>query len=663
MEDENSRNTSHSDDFEDDEGLEDEEDTLDEEEALDRDLDEADELAMLQDDAEMSIEELRRKYGLADDGEGSDGVSSSTAAASKTQYYESYARSERTVVSSSSDAAGSSCSVSVRSEVVASSSGLENLIEPSEEVLDEEQDADYIPPDQYKKDVRVGSEYQVQVPDTTQESAAQRGIIHNEDAARGPQLWQPPASLSASQLDKFLLECGTVPTVPASLQNGPSYDEPDSSTGSSQKENGHVYKRRAEPDSTTLNAHAMAAQRRTNVSNPPDDENALYAKSTSDCMCFSKMESSSACFAVKIAVIIALLYASSAGQNVINKIALQHFPYPLTIALVTFVNNVIYCVPLARIMGVKPVELGLKQIVLRVGPIAAGRTFGVVASYFGLWKVSVAYMQTLKSTSPLFTVLIARLMLREQQSWWVYASLTPVVAGVGIASATEHRFNTFGFAMALVSTATFALISVFAKKVFKDTGIHPTTLLSYNSRLAVTILLPLWLATDARRMWMSHHNRMTSDSDRPVDLHFAGLMAVSGFLGFMGSICTFILIDDLSALSYAVTNTARRVSVIAFSLMVLHSQVTPLNVGGMLMAVLGLFLYNRASKCTKSPKTAQVAPTAEPCMAPVEAEKNTSLPTSMSAHSLLDLPGDVSFLPQGPHFDKHERAMSFAMPV
>lgn len=58
---------------------------------------------------------------------------------------------------------------------------------------------------------------------------------------------------------------------------GPSYDEPDSSTGSSQKENGHAFKRRAEPDSTTLNAHAMAAQRRTNVSNPPDDENALYA--------------------------------------------------------------------------------------------------------------------------------------------------------------------------------------------------------------------------------------------------------------------------------------------------------------------------------------------------------------------------------------------------
>ncbi|KAH7694721.1 hypothetical protein AAVH_38228, partial [Aphelenchoides avenae] len=71
-----------------------------------------------------------------------------------------------------------------------------------------------------------------------------------------------------------------------------------------------------------------------------------------------------------------------------------HFPYPLTIALVTFVNNLIYCIPLARIMGVKSVGLGPKQIVLRIGPIAVGRTFGVAASYFGLWKVSVAYMQT-----------------------------------------------------------------------------------------------------------------------------------------------------------------------------------------------------------------------------------------------------------------------------
>ncbi|KAH7703409.1 solute carrier family 35 member E1 [Aphelenchoides avenae] len=141
-------------------------------------------------------------------------------------------------------------------------------------------------------------------------------------------------------------------------------------------------------------------------------------------------------------------------------------------------------------------------------------------------------------------------------------------------------------------------------------------------------------------------------------------MAVSGFLGFMQSICTFILIDDLSALSYAVANTARRMSVIAFSLMVLHNPVTPLNVGGMLMAVVGLFLYNRASKCTKSPKVSQVAPNAEPSMTPCEAEKNTTLPTSMSAHSLFDLPGDVSFLLQGPDtFGKHERAMSFAMPV
>lgn len=66
---------------------------------------------------------------------------------------------------------------------------------------------------------------------------------------------------------------------------------------------------------------------------------------------------------------------------------------------------------------------------------------------------------------PLFAVLCARIVLKEKQTFRVYLSLAPVVAGVLIASLTELSFNFAGLLSSLCSTATYSLLNVYVKRV------------------------------------------------------------------------------------------------------------------------------------------------------------------------------------------------------
>ena len=89
---------------------------------------------------------------------------------------------------------------------------------------------------------------------------------------------------------------------------------------------------------------------------------------------------------------------------------------------------------------------------------------------------------------PLFVVILSRLILRERQTWQVYLSLFPIIAGVFIATVTELSFDLVGLLAALFSTFLFSLQNIFSKKVLKEHEIHHLRLLQVMAQLALVSL-------------------------------------------------------------------------------------------------------------------------------------------------------------------------------
>ncbi|CAD6197464.1 unnamed protein product [Caenorhabditis auriculariae] len=277
------------------------------------------------------------------------------------------------------------------------------------------------------------------------------------------------------------------------------------------------------------------------------------------------------------------------------------YSYPMTLALSNLMAVPLCAGVLMSFWHIKKVTLSPAQNRRYLYPIAIGKALAVGSAYFSLWKVPVSYAHTVKASMPLFAVFLSRFLLRERQSYRVYVSLLPIVAGVVVASATELSFSASGLISALFSTFVYSFLNILVKKLLKESDMHPIQLLALNSQLAALFFFPFWFCRDALTIMGNLASGELSESPEsmPPDLWMIFVLICSGFLSFLQNVCAYSLIHELTALSYAVCNATKRITVIGSSLITLHNPVTGANIFGMLLAVFGVFCYNRAKQMDK----------------------------------------------------------------
>lgn len=211
----------------------------------------------------------------------------------------------------------------------------------------------------------------------------------------------------------------------------------------------------------------------------------------------------------------------------------------------------------------------------------------VILGLVSLNYVAVSFTETIKSSAPIFTVIISRFLLGEHTGLYVNLSLIPVMGGLALCSANELSFDLRGFIAALATNLTECLQNVYSKMLISGDSFKytPAELQFYTSIASVVVQIPAsLLLVDLREVAATTTN---------VDL---ALYILNGVFFHFQSITAYVLMDYISPVTHSVANTAKRAFLIWLSVLLFGNPVTMLSGLGTCTVIIGVLLYNKAQQ-------------------------------------------------------------------
>jgi solute carrier family 35 protein E2 len=207
----------------------------------------------------------------------------------------------------------------------------------------------------------------------------------------------------------------------------------------------------------------------------------------------------------------------------------------------------------------------------------------VVLGLVALNYVAVSFTETIKSSAPIFTVIISRLILGETTGLFVNLSLVPVMGGLALCSWNELSFDLRGFLAALATNFTECLQNVYSKMLISGERYRytPAELQFYTSISAMVVQIPVsFLLVDLSGI-LNNKSYILAYILNGIFFHFQ-------------SISAYVLMDYISPVTHSVANTAKRAFLIWLSVMLFGNEVTILSGFGTSVVILGVLLYNKA---------------------------------------------------------------------
>ena len=175
---------------------------------------------------------------------------------------------------------------------------------------------------------------------------------------------------------------------------------------------------------------------------------------------------------------------------------------------------------------------------------------------------SVALFQTVKASSPIFTVAACATILKQRFSTKTYASLVPIVLGFAIAFSGDLSAsnNKAGLAYCALSCGLQVAINMYIKSAYDDPKGTETPL---EMQLRVNIV-----ATIAALAIKALFHSPLQAASLPLLLITDRRVALNGVLYFCENVCAYSVNARLAQLPYAVTDTLRRLFITMAALFV-----------------------------------------------------------------------------------------------
>lgn len=303
---------------------------------------------------------------------------------------------------------------------------------------------------------------------------------------------------------------------------------------------------------------------------------------------------------LKVGTYFALWYLFNIGYNIYNKQALNVLDFPWTIATIQMATGLLYFLPLWATGARKAPKLSGSDL-KTLFPIAICHTGVHVGAVIALGAGAVSFAHIVKASEPVVTCAVNAVLLKEILPMKVYATLLPIIGGVGIASMKELSFTWLSLGSAMLSNVSSSLRGVLSKKTMsgKQIGenLDAQNLYAVLTLMSTFILLPLMLAMEGTGFISAFKSLVTAGDFTNKSL--STLLLLSGATYYLYNEVAFLALGKVNPVTHAVGNTIKRVVIIIASVVAFK---TPMSTGSMIgssIAIFGTLLYSLAMNASK----------------------------------------------------------------
>ncbi|KAH9246210.1 hypothetical protein BASA81_016244 [Batrachochytrium salamandrivorans] len=270
---------------------------------------------------------------------------------------------------------------------------------------------------------------------------------------------------------------------------------------------------------------------------------------------------------------IVVWYAASVVCNTSAKrLLFSYAPLPLWVSLFQFAMAVLvlklylHVISKSSSSTTTATNLGLstpnqRQVFTK---LAVAYTLGFVFVNSGYLAVTVSLAETLRSAEPLFSVLLAKLMLKDEPiSLLTALTLLPIVFGGVLSSAGDASFTLSGLMFVSCSNVMFALRSVYTKQL-KLAGYTGNAIQTFYevSKFGLGMLLIVCLGSEVAFVGMGLP-QYTLQYNFPILLadsqQVAWLLISNGLTYAAYNQMSFLVLSMVTVVTHAVGNSCRRI--------------------------------------------------------------------------------------------------------
>lgn len=286
-------------------------------------------------------------------------------------------------------------------------------------------------------------------------------------------------------------------------------------------------------------------------------------------------------------------YALNVVYNIVNKKVLNVLPAPLIVGSIQFGIGALYCA-LVWLLKFRPCPKLTKEGTKAVTSVGLYHMLGQLASMIALGAGPVSFTHIVKAVEPLFSAVVSGFYFNKWMPPQVYATLIPVVGGVGYACMKELNFSWLAFAAAMSSNLFFALRAVLSKSALQSGKAAGTNLTAPNMFGLVTITaflisIPVALIQEGSgfsAIWSAALGQVESKTQ------LIRAIFVSGLFHYLNNEVMYMALGSVHPVTLAVGNTMKRVFILVASVLVFRNPVTVQAGIGSAIGISGVLLYS-----------------------------------------------------------------------